>query len=126
MLEQKERGLLARIAFALCREGMLPEAETVFSALAVSAPDKDGPAAGLALCGIIKGRTDDGIAILDDRLAKGSAIKAQLLLYKLLALGMGGRPDEAAALRKTMADEGMTSAIATADAMLADMAEQKS
>jgi Flp pilus assembly protein TadD len=102
-LEQKERGLLARIAFFLCRNGQVNEAETVFAALAASEPGKDGPVVGLALCEIIKGEYEKAIAYLDERLRRGaSPIAANLCLYKLVALGMSGRLAEARELRNTM------------------------
>ena len=44
-----DRMALAKIGFFLCREGLVAEAEGVFRGLAESAPERDGPAAGIAL-----------------------------------------------------------------------------
>ncbi len=111
--EQKERGLLVKLGLFLCRDGQVPEAETIFSGLAASEPERDGPAAGLALCWIIKGQFDNAIALLDSRLSRGhSPIAASLSMYKLAALGMAGRLDEAKKL---------AGSIEKADKLLADL-----
>lgn len=126
VLDQKERGLLAKIGFFLCRDGEVPEAEAVFAGLAESDPEKDGPAVGLALCNIIKGKCEEAIALLDERLAKGnSPIEPSLCLYKLVALGMAGRLPEANALRAELAAKGMTATVETADSLLEDMEKIK-
>lgn len=115
-----DRMVLARIGFFLCREGLITEAEGVFRGLADSAPERDGPAVGLALCLVIKGDSDEAARLLDKHLAKGDActIPGQLLLYKLLALGMGGRMREAENLRGEMEKLGFVDLSGTADAIL--------
>lgn len=120
------RGLLAKVGFLLCREGLLPEAEAVFRGLDATAPGKDGPAAGLALCRIIRGECDEAVSLLDGRLAAGSPLAASLSLYKLVALGMGGRLAETRELRARMAAEGMGASLETADALLAELARIRS
>jgi hypothetical protein len=122
---QEDRGLLARIAFFLARDGVVPEAETVFNGLAASAPEKDGPVVGQALCLIIRGEHDKAIAMLDERLKKDSPIASALSLYKLLALGMAGRLESAKEFRQSMAARGMTDAVATADSLLEDFAKRR-
>lgn len=124
-LAQEDRGLLARIGFFLCRDGVIPEAETIFNGLAVSAPDKDGPVVGQALCRIIKGEGEEAVAMLDERLDRATPIAPALSLYKLLALGMSGKLPEARALRQSMADRGMAEAIKTADLLLDDLSQRK-
>ncbi len=126
LLEAKERGLLARVGFFLCRDGQVPEAETIFSALAVSDPAKDGPVVGLALCQIIKGRFEQAIEQLDARLKRGgSPIEASLYLYKLTALGMAGRLAEARDLKTQMEAAGLTDAVQTADSLLAELEKRQ-
>lgn len=114
---------LAKIGFFLCREGLIVEAEGVFRGLAESDPERDGPAAGLALCLIIKGDSDGAVRLLDRRLAKGEAcaIPDQLNQYKLVALGMGGRMREAENLRDEMKREGLTGMASNADAILGEL-----
>lgn len=124
MLAQAERSLLAKLAFFLCRDGEVPEAEKIFSGLALSDPDKDGPVAGLALCGVVKGECEAAVSMLDARLARGSGIAPSLLLYKLLALGMAGQLGKARELRETMAGEGMAEAVKTADLLLEDLSKR--
>ncbi|MDR1519819.1 MAG: hypothetical protein LBU23_06700 [Planctomycetota bacterium] len=125
LVEQRERCLLARIGFSLCRLGLIRQAEAIFDGLAESEPERDGPAAGLALCHIVKGECEAATALLDRRLAKGSPIAPQLTLYKLLALGMAGRLPEARELRRKMEQEGMGEAAKTADLLLEDMSRDK-
>jgi len=125
MIAQAERGLLASIGFFLCREGQIAEAEAIFGGLRASAPDKDGPVVGLALCRIIKGECDEAVEMLDERLAASGPLMAPMSLYKLVALGMGGRLSEAKALRERMEAGGMTQALATADALLEELAKIK-
>jgi Flp pilus assembly protein TadD len=125
VLAQNERGALAKIGFALARGGRIPEAEKVFGGLAESAPEKDGAVAGLALCAVIKGEGEKAVEMLDRRLARGSVIAAELMLYKLLALGMTGQLAEAEAVRDEMDRNGMTAAVLTADALLADLQSKK-
>jgi hypothetical protein len=125
MIAQAERMLLACIGFFLCREGQIAEAETIFDGLHTSAPDKDGPVVGLALCCIIKGECDEAVKMLDELLDAGSPLTIQMSLYKLVALGMGGRLSEAKALRECMEAKGMTQALATADSLLAELAKIK-
>lgn len=121
-LPQIERSLLARIAFFLCHDGLIPEAEAVFSSLAESDPEKDGPTVGLALCNIVKGDCETAIALLDKRLAGGgSPIASSLRLYKLLALGMAGRIPEAKSLRELMRADGADKDIESADLLLAEL-----
>lgn len=121
-LEQTERSLLARVAFFLCRNGQVPDAEAVFAGLAASEPDRDGPVAGLALCDIIKGKCDEATARLDKCLERGdSPLAGSLSLYKLVALGMAGRLPEARAFREKMSADGMGKEIDTADRLLADL-----
>lgn len=122
-LDSRERSLLARIGFFLCRDGMVPEAEAIFSGLAESAPEKDGPAVGLMLCEIIKGDTDRAVAIADERLEKGGKLTA-LYLYKLVALGMAGRLSEAREVRAKMESEGMGNEVATADSLLEELSSK--
>lgn len=126
MVAQSERSLLARIGFFFCRDGRLQEAEEIFNGLAVSAPEKDGPVIGLALCRIIKGETDEAVAMLDARLAKGSDLAGPLSVYKLLAYGMAGRLEEARSLRDDMDREGQTDSVATADQLLEDLSARTS
>ena len=123
---QSERATLARIGFFLCREGLIAEAEGIFAGLAESEPDRDGPAAGLALCAIIRGDSNHAVDLLDRHLAKGEscAIPAELSLYKLLALGMGGRLADARALRDDMMRKGMEAAVRTADLLLDDLSSK--
>ena len=120
-LSQAERSLLARIGFFLCRDGEVAEAEAIFTGLAVSAPEKDGPAAGLALCMVIKGENEAAVAMLDERLRAGSGIAPTLSLYKLVALGMAGNLPQALELRRQIERDGMTGAVGTADLLLADL-----
>lgn len=123
MLTQNERGVLAKIGFALARSGVVEEAEQVFSGLAESAPEKDGPVAGLALCNIIKGESERALDMLGERLARGSVIASDLTLYRILALGMAGRLAEAREARDAMERDGLD-AVATADALLMDLAKK--
>lgn len=118
-----DRMALARIAFFLCREGLVDEADKVFGGLAESAPERDGPAAGLALCMIIKGDADGAVKLLDRHLSKGDlcSIPKQLSLYRLLALGMGGRMREAETLRGDMERKGYSDVARIADAILVDL-----
>lgn len=125
LLEQSDRSMLAKIAFYLCQNGFIPEAEGVFQGLAVSAPEKDGAAIGLALCLIIRDRCDEAVALLDARLGRGSDLTGQLSLYKLLALGMAGRVDDARALRADMQRAGLEAHLATADLLLEDLSKLK-
>jgi Flp pilus assembly protein TadD len=115
---------LAKIGFALARSGVVDEAEQVFAGLAESAPEKDGPVAGLALCHIIKGECERALGMLDERLARGSVIAAELGLYRILALGMAGRLAEARDARDAMERDGQADAVATADALLVDLAKK--
>lgn len=122
MIAQAERELLARMGFLLCHEGRISEAEAVFGGLAASAPEKEGPVVGLALCRIIKGECDDAVAMLDKRLAAGGGpLRAALSMYKMVALGMGGHLSEARAFRARMAEDGMASSLATADRLLDEL-----
>jgi thioredoxin-like negative regulator of GroEL len=125
LVAQKERSLLARIAFSLCRMGFLPQAEEIFNGLSESEPERDGSVVGLALCSIIKGQCEAALAMLDQRLAKGSVIAPQLTLYKLLALGMAGRLPEARELRQKMELDGMLGTLKTADILLEDLSRQQ-
>ncbi len=126
LLEREDRELLARIGFFLCRDGVIPEAEAVFGGLATSAPERDGPVAGQALCKIIRGENDAALTMLNDRLGRGgSPIESALSLYKLLALGMAGKLPEAREFRRQMADKGMMAAMAAADAILKEMENRK-
>ena len=125
LIEQKERSLLARIGFFLCRDDRLAEAERIFTGLADSAPEKDGAVAGLALCRIIMGRSDEAIELLDKRLRAGSPIAPSLTLYKLLALGMAGRLAEARSLREKMSLDGLKNEIQAADSLLDDFARRE-
>ncbi|MDR3077299.1 MAG: hypothetical protein LBV15_00870 [Planctomycetota bacterium] len=125
LIEQKERSLLARIGFFLCRDDRLAEAERIFTGLADSAPEKDGAVAGLALCRIIMGRSDEAIELLDRRLRAGSPIAPSLTLYKLLALGMAGRLAEARSLREKMSLDGLKNEIQAADSLLDDFARRE-
>lgn len=120
-MAQADRGLLARIGFFLCREGRVPEAEEVFSGLAESAPEKDGPVIGLALCWTLAGESEEAVALLDQRLAAGSPLTAELLTYKVLAHGMAGNIDEAKTVRREMEQQGMAEAVKTADLLLRDL-----
>jgi len=122
MIAPEERGLLAKLGLFMCREGQLPEAEAVFGGLRATAPAKDGPVAGLALCRIIRGECDEAVGMIDERLASGAALEGPLTLYKLVALGMGGRLSEARALRARMESGGMARSLATADALLDELA----
>ena len=123
MIESHERGLLARIGFFLCREGLLPEAEAVFEGLHASDPEKNGSLVGLALCRIIKGECDAAVEMLDNRLTAGCPLFEVMSLYKLVALGMGGRLPEAKALRGQMEAQGMAQSLATADVLLEELAK---
>ncbi len=124
-LPQAERSLLARIGFFLCRDGDVPDAADIFSGLSVSAPEKDGPVIGLALCHVLAGQTDEALALLDPRLDAGGGMEEALTLYKLLALAMGGRTAEARALRGEMERKGMSAAVGTADQLLEELAERQ-
>lgn len=124
-LDDRERSLLARIGFFLCRDGMVPEAETVFTGLATSAPDRDGPVVGLMLCEIIKGECEKAVALANERLAKGSKLAGPLNLYKLVALGMAGRLAEAQEVRTQMERDGLESDVATADLLLRDLSQKQ-
>lgn len=126
LLEQKDRGMLARIGFFLCRDGLVPEAETVFQGLAESAPEKDGAVVGLALCWIIKGECEKAIEAIDKRLERGSPIASSLMLYKLTALGLAGRLGEAKSLREQMMRDGFDKAVESADQLLAELDRIKS
>jgi len=126
MIERDERCLLARIGFFLCREGLIREAEAVFEGLRASDPAKNGPLVGLALCRIIKGECDEAVELIDGRLSAGCPLFAPMSLYKLVALGMGGRLSEATALRGRMATQGMSKSLATADALLEELGRLKS
>ena len=123
---QNERATLAMIGFFLCREGLIPEAEAIFAGLSGSEPDRDGPAAGLALCAIIRGDCSRAVALLDEHLAKGDAcaIPAELNLYKLLAFGMADRLADARALREEMVHKGMAGAVEIADRLLDDLSKK--
>lgn len=102
-LTQAERSLLARVSFFLCRDGYVDEAEAGFRGLAESAPERAGSAVGLALCHIVKGENDKAVETLDRRLADPEAgLRAPLTLYKLVALIMAGRQQDADALRAHM------------------------
>jgi Flp pilus assembly protein TadD len=118
---------LAKIGFFLCREGLVAEAEGVFRGLAESAPERDGPAAGIALCLIIKGDSESAVKLLDRHLAKGDkcVISGQLNLYKLLALGMAGRIRDAENLRGEMDRKGFAEIARKADAILDDLKKAK-
>lgn len=120
-LDQKERSLLARVGFFLCRDGQIPEAETIFSGLAVSAPEKDGPVVGLVLCEIIKGNSQKAVEMADKCLARGGKLASALTLYKLVALGMAGELEEARKVRQRMEADGMTKDIKTADLLLEEL-----
>ena len=126
MIEQSERSLLARIGFFLCREGLIPEAEAVFEGLRTSDPAKDGPFVGLALCRIIKGECDEAVKLIDERLSADCPLFEPMTLYKLVALGMGGRLSEAVTLRGWMEAQGMTGSLAAADALLEELKRVKS
>ncbi len=123
-LDNRERSLLARIGFFLCRDGMVPEAELVFTGLAKTAPDRDGPVVGLMLCEIIKGEFESAVAMANDRLKKGGKLKGPLNLYKLVALGMAGRLPEAREVRAGMETDGLRQDIATADALLEELSQK--
>ena len=121
MIAQNERSLLARIGFYLCHEGLLQEAEAVFEGLRASAPEKNGPLVGLALCRIIKGECDEAVKLLDERLAPDCPLFPAMSLYKLVALGMGGRLSEAETLRGQMAGQGMAESLVTADTLMEEL-----
>lgn len=121
MVSQEERGLLARIGFFLCRAGLIPEAETIFNGLQISAPEKDGPQIGLALCHIIKGENNQAVEILDKCLQRGSTSTGPLYLYKLLALCMSGRTSEAQEVREQMIALELNNSIASADFILKEL-----
>lgn len=125
LLAREDRELLARIGFFLCRDGEIPEAETVFGGLAVSAPEKDGPVVGQALCRIIRGDNEAAIGMLGERLDRGSPIASALSLYKLLALGMSGDIAGAREFRREMADKGMADAVVTADSLLEELTKRQ-
>lgn len=122
-----DRMALAKIGFFLCREGLVAEAGDVFRGLAESAPERDGPAAGMALCLIIKGDSEGAVKLLDRHLAKGDkcAIPGQLNLYKLLALGMAGRIRDAENLRGEMERKGFAEIARKADAILDEVKKIK-
>lgn len=122
---QADRGMLGRIGFFLCREGLVPEAEEIFAGLAESDPEKDGPAIGLALCWILAGETEEALAMLDSRLAAGSPLAAELLVYKVLALGMAGNISDARLVREEMERNGMDGAVKTADLLLCDLSHTR-
>ena len=126
MIGQSERCLLARIGFFLCREGLIPEAEAVFEGLRVSDPAKNGPVVGLALCRVIKGECDEAVKLIDERLSAGCLLFETMALYKLVALGMGGRLSDAATLRGWMEAQGMTGSLAIADTLLEELRRLKS
>lgn len=121
-LAQRDRSLLARIGFYLCREGRVPEAEDLFSGLAESAPEKDGPVIGLALCRTLMGEAGEAVAMLDARLGAGTPLAAEMMVYKVLALGMSGDTEKAKAVRAEMEAKGMGDSVKTADLLLKDLA----
>lgn len=122
---QKDRGMLARIGFFLCRDGEVPDAEDIFTGLAASAPEKDGPVIGLALCRTLMGETEEAVSMLDARIAAGTSLEAEMLTYKVLALGMAGRMDEAKAVKDEMEGKGLAAAVKTAEALLDDLASME-
>ncbi|MDR3211638.1 MAG: hypothetical protein LBU79_06965 [Planctomycetota bacterium] len=124
-LSQVDRSLLARIGFFLARDGEVPEAEKLFQGLAASDPAKDGPVVGLALCSIIKGRFEDAISKLDQRLEIGSVIGSALSLYKLVALGMSGRLSEARQLKIEMQEKNWGEAVGLAETLLVDLEKRQ-
>lgn len=123
-LDNRERSMLARVGFFLCRDGMVPEAEIIFAGLAKSAPEKDGPVVGLMLCEIIKGECEKAVAMANERLDKGSRLSGPLNLYKLVALGMAGRLAEANDVRANMEKDGLGQDVATADLLLGELSQK--
>jgi hypothetical protein len=126
MISQAQRSLLAKIAFFLCHDGFVPEAEKIFTALSISAPDKEGPIIGLALCRILSGASEEAVQMLDICLANPDCtLKGPLSLYRLVALSFGGRFPEAAVFRKTMEEKGLNAYLKDADGLLEELTKLK-
>lgn len=109
------------MAFFLCRDGLVQEAERVFSALAASDPLRDGPVAGLALCAMIKGENAAALDALAGRIESDGKLKPEVCMYYIMALGLAGRLDEAAGLRRRLYDSGLTGLAARADRLLEEV-----
>lgn len=126
ILDAEQRAVLANVGFLLCRRGKISLAQRIFTGLADSAPEKDGPVVGLALCDIVDGQAGHAADMLRGRLEKGdSPIAPALMLYLLTALGMAGRLDEAKQLREDMLGKNMADAVERADFLLAELAKIK-
>lgn len=122
IVDTEQRALLAAVGFFLFRSGKVEQAERIFTGLAASAPERDGPYVGLALCAIVNGNADAAADMLSNRLQRGdSPIADALMLYKLVALGMGGHMEKANACRDEMRGIGMEKSLEKADTLLLEL-----
>lgn len=122
ILDAGQRAVLANVGFFLCRSGKVDQAERIFTGLAASDPDKDGAVIGMALCAIVNGDADGAADMLMARLNRGdSPIAEHLMLYRLVALGMAGRMNDAEKCREEMREQAMDRSLMKADLLLAEL-----
>jgi hypothetical protein len=121
-LDQKYRGLLGKIGFLMCRNGMAQEAKGIFDALAQTGEGKTGPLIGQAMVMLEDSKFDKAIEHLEGTVLKVDPKDQVAKSYLGLAYYMDKQNDKAKDVLQAVIDENSeAAAVELANGIIAEM-----